>query len=386
MSFFRLGLLKSNLSTDLLVNLDGVLRTAVNQMSSVFNAQVAITLSQVGQLRPEAHASSTLSLDEKEKSVARWAFENNRPAGRFTETLPLAAAQHLPLLTPAGSVGVLSLRGRTGERPSFDLEILLETFVHHIALVIQREMLDEAAEEAQMLRQSEKLYTTLLNTISHEFRTPLAAITGASSSLLSTGILFTPQAQRDLLSDIYSAAERLNRLVENLLDMSRLEGGRLALKRDWCDLGDLLGSARKRAELPPARLQLSLAAELPLLRLDYVLMEQVFINLLDNALRYAPEASLIRLEATQRANQIEVRVTNAGAGIPPEDLERVFDKFYRVPGTQPGGTGLGLPVSRAIVEAHGGSLHAERPPGGGACLVVRLPGGEAVPPVQEAAL
>ena len=225
-----------------------------------------------------------------------------KPAGRFTTTLPLASAQYLPLRTPGRTVGVIGILPRQTEGFSFDQEALLATFVSQIALVIERELLDAAADQAMMLRESERLYATLLNSISHELRTPIASIIGAASSLGDPQTGANPATRQTLAGDIQLAAQRLNRLVENLLDMSRLESGRLTLKREWCDLTDLIGVVAKRFEdrLEGRRLTIHSDPDLPLVQLDFVLIEQVLVNLLDNACNYTPPDSHILIEARPR--------------------------------------------------------------------------------------
>lgn len=368
------------------VNMDDVLQTAVTQLSTVFDAEVAILLPLGDGLETQPHSSSTLRLDEKDYKVALWVFEHGKPAGRFTDTLAQASAQYRPLLTPGRTVGVIGIRTRQNERLSFEQEVLLETFVNQIAVVIEREMLDEAAEQSAMLRESERLYTTLLNSISHELRTPIATIKGASSSLLDPAAGANEHSRLQLTLDIQSAADRLNRLVENLLDMSRLESGRLQLKRDWCDVGDIIGVAVKRIgyciEYHP--IEINIPADLPLIQVDFVLIEQVLVNLLDNACNYTPDGTTIDIKAQAHDGQLEVIVSDAGPGIPAHLRERIFEKFYRVPGTATGGTGLGLSISRGLIEAHGGTLNLEDRPEGGTQFVIRLPAGNPAPPVQEA--
>jgi two-component system, OmpR family, sensor histidine kinase KdpD len=265
---------------------------------------------------------------------------------------------------------------------------LLETFVNQIALVIERELLDEAAEQSAMLRESERLYATLLNSISHELRTPITAIAGAASSLLNIQTGATETTRTELVQNIQSAADRLNRLVENLLDMSRLESGRLRLKRDWCDISEIIGVAVKRFDycFSNRPLSLGISSNLPLIQVDFVLIEQVLVNLLDNACNYTPEGTLINIMAQHKENNLEVVIEDNGRGIPDADRERIFDKFYRVPGTATGGTGLGLSISRGLVEAHGGTLVAENQPVGGARFVMQLPLAGTPPPVKEAVL
>jgi two-component system sensor histidine kinase KdpD len=368
------------------VNMDDVLRTAVAQIGRVFDAEVAILLPRIGHLERQPHPCSSLTLDDKDFSVAVWVYEHGKPAGRFTDTLSRASAQFHPLHTPTRTVGVIGMRTRQDQRLSFDQEVLLETFMSQIALVIERELLDEAAEQSAMLRESERLYTVLLNSISHELRTPIATIKGASSSLIDPATGVNESARKELAKDIQSAADRLNRLVENLLDMSRLESGRLQLKREWCDLGDLIGVAVQRVDYCTASHPIDILIEpnLPLVQVDFVLIEQVIVNLLDNACNYTPTGTAITIEARMTNQHVEVSISDNGPGIPQELLDRIFDKFYRLPGTATGGTGLGLSISRGLVEAHNGTLIAENRAEGGARFRLRLPLNGAPPPVQEA--
>jgi two-component system sensor histidine kinase KdpD len=370
------------------VNMDDVLRTAVTQIGRAFDAEVAILLPQGERLAQEPYPSSTLKVNEKDFSVATWVYDHGKPAGRFTDTLPLASAQYLPLLTPSRTVGVIGISTREKTRLSFDQEALLETFLSQIALVIEREMLDEATEQAAMLHESERLYTTLLNSISHELRTPIATIIGASSSLLDPHIRASQTAEIELVHDIQEAADRLNRLVANLLDMSRLDSGRLALKLDWCDVGEVIGAAVQRVgkciEAHP--LTIDVAPTLPLVKLDFVLMEQALVNLITNICNYTPPDSPARIAALLDGNELRIVVSDSGPGIPATELEHIFDKFYRVPGTATGGTGLGLAICRGLVEAHGGTLSAANIASGGAAFTIRLPVDGSPPPVKEADL
>lgn len=368
------------------VDMDSVLKTAITQIDRMFDAQVAFCLAQGEELAAQAHLCSTWPMDEKEISVARWAYLHGRPAGRFTDTLGQAQAQYRPLMTPSRTLGVIGLRPRQAGRFSPDQELLLETFISQIALVIEREVLDEVAQQSAMLRESERLYGVLLNSISHELRTPIATIKGASSGLLDPVTSASEATRRQLSQDIHSAADRLNRLVANLLDMSRLESGRLQLKRDWCDLADLIGVALQRLDAGGREhpIETHIAPQLPLLRLDFGLMEQVLLNLLDNACTYTPPGTRIHVEALAEAREVRLIVWDEGPGIPPALRERIFEKFYRLPGSATGGTGLGLSISRGLVEAHEGRLLAEEAPGGGARFVISLPRNGAPPPIQEA--
>jgi len=370
------------------VNMDDVLRTAVEQIGRAFDAAVAILLTAEGKLVPSPHPASTLPIDARELAVATWVFENNKPAGRFTATLPEAIAQFRPLSTPSRIVGVVGIRLQQPRRLAFDQEVLLETFTSQVALVIERELLDQAAEESILLRESERLYSTLLNSISHELRTPIATISGAASSLLDPNTALPDQARTDLIHEIQPAADRLNRLVENLLDMSRLDAGRLQLKLEWCDLGDVIGVALRRLErlLGDRVVTVSVMPDLPLVRLDFVLMEQVFVNLLDNVCAHTPVGSPIEIEAASDVAWVTIYLSDRGPGVPADALTHIFDKFYRVPGSAAGGTGLGLSISRGLVEAHGGVLTAQNRAGGGLTFAIRLPKLAPPPPVKEATL
>ena len=370
------------------VTMDDVLQTTVTQIGQVFDAQVAVILTDGSELSRQQHPCSSLPINEKDYAVASWTYHNRKPAGLFTDTLPVASAQYFPLLTPDRTVGVIGIRTRNRSRLSFEQEVLLLTFISQVALVIEREMLDEAAEQSAMLRESERLYTALLNSISHELRTPIATITGAASSLLHPLTGANETARNDLISDIQSAARRLNRLVENLLDMSRLESGRLRLKQDWCDISDIIGVAVQRMDrcFEERPLHIQVSSDLPLIQADFVLIEQVIVNLLDNACTYTPAGTDVTIEAFTSRNMLQIAISDTGPGIPPQDLAHIFDKFYRVPGTATGGTGLGLSICRGLVEAHGGKLTAENVPGNGTRFVIHLPLNGEPPPVQEANL
>ncbi len=369
------------------VNMDDVLTSGVDQIGRVFDAEAAILLPHEGRLERQPHGASTLLMHDKDFAVATWVFENGKSAGRGTATLPEASALFFPLRTPGRTVGVIGIRTHHDILLSFDQELLLETFVNQIALVIERELLDEAAQQSLMLHESERLYTALLNSISHELRTPIATITG-SASLLDAHTNGDSHVRAELVHSIQSAASRLNRLVANLLDMSRLDAGRLTLKQDWCNISEVIGVAAQRMEgnLLHRPLTIEVAPDLPLVQMDFVLMEQVLVNLLDNACNYSPPNTPITIEAHRQRDKLMISVTDNGQGIPIDDLERIFDKFYRLPGTATGGTGLGLSICRGLVEAHGGVLSAENAPGAGARFTITLPIGASPPPVKEAEL
>lgn len=371
------------------IDMDDVVKVAVQQIGQAFNAEVGIWLANGEKsLNPDPHKGSILTLSDKEFHVAVWAFDHGKAAGRDTETLPLATGRYYPLKTTGATVGVMGVRLRQDESLAFEQRILLETFVTQIALAVERELLDQAAERAAMMAESERLYTTLLNSISHELRTPITAISGIASTLAAPDFPLKEEARSALGVEIQEAAARLNRLVENLLDMSRLDSGRLEIKRDWCDACDLLGSAagRLKKRLNGRPLQITCAPNMPLISIDFVLLEQVIVNLIDNACAYTPPETAIRLAAGVEGNQVVLSVEDDGAGIPPEELSRIFNKFYRIAGTAAGGTGLGLSIAEGIVSAHGGTIEAMNAPQAGARFAIRLPLIGKAPQVKESEL
>jgi two-component system sensor histidine kinase KdpD len=253
---------------------------------------------------------------------------------------------------------------------------LLDAFASQAALAIERAQLAEQARQAEVLQATEKLQTALLNSISHDLRTPLVSITGALSSLQEDDVELDEATRRSLVENAREEAERLNRLVGNLLDMTRIEAGALKVAREPCDVQDVIGTALESLDdwLRSRPLTVDVPSDLPLVPMDFVLMAQVLVNLLDNALKYSPPGTPIEVHAYMDGSEAHIQVADRGVGIPPDDLERVFDKFYRV--QQPGqvtGTGLGLSICRGIVEAHGGRIWANNRDGGGTAVTVTLP-------------
>jgi len=314
--------------------------------------------------------------------VATWAFEHGQPAGRGTDTLPAARLRYLPLSTARGKVGVLGVwPAEAGRYLTPEQRRLLEAFASLAAVAIERVHLVEAAGLVQLLEATEKLQSALLNSISHDLRTPLVSITGALSTLQEDDVRLDEEARRILVDTAAEEAGRLNRLVGNLLDMTRLEAGAIKVKREPRDVQDVIGAAlhQVRERLGDRPVEIDIPADLPLVPLDFVLVVHVLVNLIDNALKYSPPGSLIQIRTLLSDGEVAIEVADQGLGIPPEDLDRVFQKFYRV--QRPDnvtGTGLGLSISKGLVEAHGGRIWAQNRPGGGAVITVVLPLSEAV--------
>jgi two-component system sensor histidine kinase KdpD len=355
---------------------DAVAEAAIANIKKFFNADVVLCLGQTdGDIFTEPHPASTLAVSEKDLGVAAWVYWNEKQAGRFTDTLPSAAATYFPMSGPRYPLGVVGVRLRGENKLSIDQEALLENFIRQIASAIERETLNEITKKAVVVEESEKLYKTLFNSISHEMRIPLSAIMGTSENLLNEKVSENPETRRELTGEIHEAAGRLNRLVENLLDMTRLESGLIRPKLDWCDVRDLLNSAigKTAAELSGYRVAVDTPSDILLLKIDFALMEQVITNLLLNASLYTPAGSEIGVRASGDGNECEISIADNGPGLPPDVLEKVFDKFFRVPGSKTGGTGLGLSIARGFVEAHRGTIRAENRAGGGLRFVIRLP-------------
>jgi len=324
------------------------------------------------------------TFDAKEVAVIRWCFEHGRPAGRGTDTLPGSAYTSTPLSSGGRTVGVLALELTTHEPLGAEPRELLLAFARQSALALERVRLAEEALRSQMRANTEAMRSSLLSAVSHDLRTPLASITGAATSLRDDAHL--PEITRsELVSSICDEAERLERLVANLLDMTRLESGALVLKKDWVPLEEVVGSAltRLEARLGERPIHIHLPDDLPLVSVDPVLFEQLFVNVFENAAKYTPAGSAIDILARHRGEQVVIEVSDRGSGVAAGAEERIFEKFSR--GTHAGvaGAGLGLAISRAIAQAHGGSMTARRrTDASGSTFSISLP---VLPPPAEPA-
>jgi two-component system sensor histidine kinase KdpD len=340
---------------------------SVANVERVFKSEAAL-------LRPDASSRLRADLSDKELSIAQWAFQHAQPTGRFTDTLPMADATYLPLRTDGTVLGVLRVKWRQSSPPTLDQQTLLEGFQRHIALVLDRQRLRDLETQARLLAESERFTNALLSSISHELRTPLAAITSAVSGLADQG----PQVQEALIQEIRQASDRLNRLVDNLLDMTRLESGHMKPNLDWCDVGDLIHVTIRHMtkDLAGHPVTVTVVPGLPLVRMDMVLMEQALTNLLLNAAVHTPAGTQIQVGAAVQEAELAITVADRGPGLPAGVLPHVFEKFYRAPGSPAGGTGLGLTIVKGFVEAQGGRVQGVNRAGGGAAFTVTLPVGK----------
>jgi len=366
-------------------SVETLLAIAVQHIVEVFPAEVAALLPHDGeQLGARTVAGATLRPDTSELAVAQWVFAHREVAGLGTSTLPGAAALYVPLVGSRGAVGVLGVKPSDPHAfDSPDQLHLLETFANQTALAIERAVLAEEAQAAQLRIETERLRSSLLSSVSHDLRTPLAAITGSASTMLETRDQLPVAVQHELLQTIREEAERLNRLVQNLLEMTRLEAG-VEVRKEWHALEEVVGVALSRLELTlrdrPVRTEL--AKDLPLVPMDEVLIEQVLINLLENAAKHTPPGTEIDVRAWAEEGQAVVEVGDRGPGLAPGEEDRIFEKFYRGSRPQARGAGLGLAISRAIVEAHGGRIWALNRPEGGAAFRFVLPIGGEPPPID----
>jgi two-component system sensor histidine kinase KdpD len=355
-------------------HVEELLEIAVRHISDVAGAPAALLLPAAdGALTP--WSGSRFQPEHADLAVARWVYQQRRPAGRGTAVFDHASALYLPLVASRGPVGVLGVRASPHTLETPQERHQLEMFANQTALALERARLAEEAHSAAVRMETERMRNTLLSSVSHDLRTPLATITGSVTSLLESGLRMDSTTRQQLLESVRDEAERLNRLVQNLLEMTRLESGALELRREWHPIEEVVGAALSRLGLRLAGRDVStrVPPDLPLVAIDDVLIEQVLVNLLDNALKYTPPGSPIRVVVTATDRAVTVEVADRGPGLPPEDVDRVFEKFYRGARAEARGAGLGLAICQGIVRAHGGRLWAQNLPEGGAAFLFTLP-------------
>ncbi len=358
--------------------LDDVLWAVVHHVANTIRGKSMVLLPTDKHLAIAAGYPPEDQLDDKSAAAADWAWSHGGIAGRGSTTLPAALWLFIPLKTSRSAVGVLGVQMlEDADIPSPDQMRLLETLADQAAVAIERTTLVADIETARVATERERLRSALLSSLSHDLRTPLVSILGAASSMLSDELSLDDDARRDLTQTIQDEAERLNRFVQNLLDMTKLGAGALKPRVDWADLRDIVGAAVERAgRLARAHvLKIEIADDMPLLCVDPVLMEQVIFNLLDNACKYSPAGTQVKIWAIRTKEHIAIEIADLGPGIPAEDREKVFDMFYRVDQADAqSGTGLGLAICRGIIEAHGGTIRAEPGlHGAGTCILIHLP-------------
>jgi two-component system sensor histidine kinase KdpD len=352
--------------------IDEVLKVSIKDIEKFFKIAGAIILnSGQKELDKEIRHESELVLSDTELSIASWTFHHSRKAGKYTDTLPSTPYTFYPLNGTRHNLGVIAVKQNKAFKG--DEEIFWDTFRTQISNALEREFLNDLARKAQILDESDKLYKTLFNSISHELRIPVATIMGASDTLLSAD--YDKETHSRLFSEILMASERLNRLIENLLNISRLESGRITPKVDWLDVHDLLNkvTGSLASELLQFNLEVVIPDDMPLVRSDFGLLEQVLHNLVYNSTQYSPRQTTIRIKMYYEKPHFVMQVMDRGPGFPQDAIPYVFNKFYRVEGTQTGGTGLGLSIVKGFVESLNGTVKIENRKNGGARITVRIP-------------
>ena len=359
--------------------LDDVLWATAFQTAMMLSVRVVLLLPESGVLKIKSGYPPEDMLDDGDVAAAKWSFENNRVAGRGSDTLPGAKWLFLPMRTGRGAIGVIGIDSeKPGPWLTPDQRRLLDALSDQGALAIERVQLVEDMERVQRTAETERLRAALLTSISHDLKTPLASVIGSAGTLRDLGNKLTDDEKVELLSTVIEESERLNRFIANLLDMTRLESGAVTPKLALHDLSEIIGSTLQRANkiLRNHSVRLDLASELPMVSLDAVLFEQVLFNLLDNASKYAAPNTTVSIRTWRDQNSVILQVIDEGEGIAQAELEHIFDKFYRVQKTDQvrPGTGLGLAISRGFVEAMKGTIvAANRPDRRGAMFTITLP-------------
>jgi len=371
-----------DLSRDLAssADIESILNQLKKHLEQTFERTIAILLPNQNVLEVKI-SSDDLKLSDEEIAVADWVYRHAEPAGRHTNTLPAAQLRYLPLKTASGVVGVLGV----GKPATSNIDLspaqrrLMESFANQGAQAIERATLEEQTQKISLMQSAEKLQNALLNSISHDLRTPLVAITGALTALDENYIGLDESARNSLIDNARGEADRLNRLVGNLLNMTRIESGAIKLNLEPSDVQDLIGTAIEQlgARASKHQINIHIPADFPLVQMDFSLMVQVIVNLLENAIKYSAENSLIEVSASAADSKARLKIFDRGVGIPTDDLNRIFDKFYRVQRPENvSGTGLGLSISKGIVEAHGGIIRALNRENGGTVIEIELPLGQ----------
>jgi two-component system sensor histidine kinase KdpD len=357
---------------NLIGGLDEVTKVATRYFQRYFGLECMILLkNESSAIEYQVQPDSGFNLSENEISIATWVLKHATKAGKYTDTLPSTEFTFYPLTGNTENMGVISVRHNRiftqGE------EQFWEAFLSQISGKFEREYLMNSAKKAYLLSESDKLYKTLFNSISHELRIPVATIMGASDTLNNEE--YPLETRKNLYSEISKASVRLNRLIENLLNMSRLESGRITLKADWCDVQDLANkvASNLQQELQPFTFSVVIPEDMPLVMIDFGLMEQVLHNLVLNATQNAPAETTIRVKFFYDNGYLSMRVMDRGKGFPESELDSVFNKFYRGKDALAGGTGLGLSIVKGFVEAHHGTVIAENRQNGGAVFTVMIP-------------
>jgi len=355
---------------------DEVAEITIRNIEQTFDVETILFLAdKEGQFPAAPHKASTYSIDDSEWHIAHWVFLNGFKAGKFTNTLPLSSSTYYPISSSRNKYGTIGIRTLNEEQLNPDQLTLFDAFITQVTTIVEREYLNDLAKQTLLIAESEKLYKTLFNSISHELKTPITTIIGAASSLSDDSFSKNSELSKNLSKEINVAAERLNRLVENLLDMARLESGTLKLKLDWNDVSDLVYDSvhRLKTELLNHKVIINVEKEINLFKFDFGLLEQAIMNIIHNSVIYTPDKSQINIDVQKDDDECIITISDNGPGFPEESLFKLFQKFYRIPGSKTGGTGLGLSIAKGFIDAHKGLVTAENRNEGGACFTIKIP-------------
>jgi two-component system sensor histidine kinase KdpD len=358
---------------------------AISHITELVSRRAAILVPDGrGDLLPVASSPSLPGLNEAQMNTARRVFEESKGDGSGVPSEAESGVLYLPLVAATGEIGVVAVLPEWPTRRFHQEQIdLLRGLTNQVAMALERAMLADEAHEAQLTAERETLRSTLLSSVSHDLRTPLATITGAATTLLQKDVKLGASDRQELVQTICEEADHLNHIIRNVLDMTRIEAGAIAVKKEWQPIEEIVGAVLNRLSdrLKDRPFKTELPEDLPLVSFDPLLIEQVLTNLLDNAIKYTPEGTPLELSAALKDRSVVLEVADRGPGIPAGEEDRIFEKFVRGPASG-GGIGLGLTICRAIVQAHGGRIWAENRPGGGALFRFTLPL-EGKPPAME---
>ncbi len=357
-------------SMTLVQGTETLIELAHSKIKELFHAENSIWLAENKEELNLSHKADfgVMVLNQKEKTVVLRSFETGRRTGWSTDNLPVADVLSLCLKTGDEKFGVLVFRPHLDQKLNPDQENLLFSITNQIAIALAKKKYDEEAKKNILLKESASLHQTLLNCISHELRTPLTAIMGAATALQGHG------ENPILLENIISASERLNHVFENLLDMTRLESKGIKLNREWFDVAELIRFTLDHQKKMLSQHKINFLSDESVYFLgDFTLLEHAFSNLLLNAIYYSPVGSVITVSIEKEAGEIKIHFKDEGEGVPPDLLPKIFEKFYRVPGTPTGGLGLGLSITKSLIELHQGRIEAKNNEDKGTAFAVILP-------------
>ncbi|MBF0473154.1 MAG: sensor histidine kinase KdpD [Nitrospirae bacterium] len=340
-------------------DVQSMVSAAIQEINTIFNTKAGIFLkADALNYKIKLHSLSTINPDIKDEGIVLWVFENSKPAGRFTETLPSSPYYFVPIKTATGVLGIMAIDVRNLILLQHEEKILINNLCNQLAIGLYREQLTASLNEAKLSEETGRIYNTIMDCVSHELKTPLAIIQGASSALKEVEILNNVKAVTTLVNVIADGSDRMRYLVQNLLDMSRIEAGNIQLRKEPVSISELLSVSLSKLTQHEKTININIDEEQLIIEIDYVLMEQAVRNIINNAITHTPDGTIINIYAKQEYNKILITIEDNGAGLPIENPSKVFDKFYREHGKITGGIGIGLTISKSIIDLHGGTISA----------------------------